>query len=466
MTDTPTLPSNIEAEAALLGAMLVDNRCIDRVLDRLPAEDFFEPIHRRIYQAIADKHARGEHVNPVTLKPMFIDDEAMKQVGGVGYLALLTGGAGPGLIGVFDFAIQIAELATLRRVIEAAENIIAAARDTSQSISPSAVLSLAEDEINRARGQDGGTEIINPGNIADQIAASMGKEVPGVTVCTLPEVNRALGKLRNQHLIIIAGRPGMGKSALAGGIAIGAAANGHGTLFVSLEMSAEDLTERFISDLTFNVESGMGVPHEMIHERRVKDDHDWERFVRAQKRLHELPLRLIKVGGLTVPRLTGLARQTARQMEARGQKLGLVIVDYLQLMSAPKYEGNRVAEVSEISRGLKNMAGVLDLPVIALSQLSRAVEARDDKRPRLSDLRESGAIEQDADSIGFIYRPEYYLEQSKPDDEHPKRHEWDEMMRACKGVVELNAAKLRHGRTGMQEMAFYGAYSAMRGRQR
>lgn len=463
------LPASLEAEAAVLGVMMVDTRVIDPARDMLSADDFFEPVHGRIFSAICAQHALGMNPNPVTLAPVLKDDPAIIDLGGPGYLAQLTGN-GVAIIGFRSLVAQLAELAQRRRVIAAAEKMIAAARDCSVDNGIAQVMATAENALNDARGDEDAAIIQSIGDLADIIANEMGKPVTGVTSPRIPEANKALGKLRGGDLVIIAGRPGMGKTAFASSYAIGACeevdSDGirQGVLFISAEMSGGQLAARTIADASYS--SGLGVPHWMIRDRHipVDDDDKWARFERARTHLRQLPFKVVEVAGVTVPRIAGIARQTARQFEARGARLALVVVDYLQLLMPTRRYDNKVNEVSEISRDLKLLAKSLDVPIMALSQLSRAVEARDDKRPRMSDLRDSGSIEQDADTIGFLYRPEYYLEMTKVAEDHPKYGEWQQQMDICKGVVDLIAAKARHGKSGTEEMRFYPEYSAMRGR--
>lgn len=456
-------PKNIEAEAALLGAMMSVANVCETVLDLVTADDFAEPLHGRIFAALASVHATGKQPNPVTIAPLFANDPAMTALGGPGYLAELT--ALPvGAIGARQLAEQIADFAQRRRLIEGLTSVIADAGDVG-GLSLAELLVEAETALAGAKGGQGAVEIVSPISVANEIAESMGKPIEGVTNYLIEEANEALGKLRAGNLVIVAGRPGMGKSAFATSYSLGAAINGHGVLFVSLEMSQEELTERMLADLCYNADAGHGIPFNMIRDRAVSSDRDWDRFDNARRLMAGLPFRMVATGNLTPARLAGLARQTARRFEAQGHSLDLVVVDYLQLMRAPGFKGSdRVAEVSEISRSLKLMAKDMGVPVIALSQLTRAVESRPDKRPQLSDLRESGSIEQDADAVCFLFRAEYYLDQMKPDDKDPDFIEWEAKKREVTNVIEIIAAKKRHGCTGVQEARFYGMYQAMRGK--
>lgn len=456
-------PQNIQAEAALLGAMMTVASVCEQVQDIVTADDFAEPLHGRIFAALSAVHATGKQPNPVVIAPLFTHDPAMTLLGGPGYLAELT--AMPAsVIGARQFAEQVADFAQRRRLIAGLQAVIEDAKDVG-GVSVPELLVEAENALSGARTGQGTVEIINPSDVADQIANSMGKKIEGVTNYLIEEANLALGKLRPGNLLIVAGRPGMGKSAFATSYSLGAAINGHGVLFVSLEMSQEELTERMLSDLCYDADAKRGIPFNMIRDRAVDGDRDWDRFDNARRMLKGLPFRMVATGNLTPARLAGLARQTRRRFEAQGQSLDLIVVDYLQLMRAPGFNASdRVGEVSEISRSLKLMAKDMGVPVVALSQLSRAVENRPDKRPQLSDLRESGSIEQDADAVCFLFRAEYYLDQLEPDKTDPSRLEWEAKKAEVENVIEIIAAKMRHGRTGVQEARFYGMYQAMRGK--
>ena len=456
-------PRNLEAEYGLLGAMMTANNIIDSILDAVSQDDFSESLHGRIFAAIAATHATGKSVSPVYIAPLFAQDAAYKTLGGNAYLLGMTA-APASVIGARYLAEQIAELAQRRRLVASLQTLMDDANDTGGQTVPE-LLASAEDALASVKTNRQSVEIINPSDVADQIANDMGKAVTGVTNYLIEDANTALGKLRPGNLVIVAGRPGMGKSAFATSYSLGAAINGHGVLFVSLEMSQEELTERMLSDLCYDKDTGHGIPFNMIRERDVRSDRDWDRFDNARRMLKGLPFRMVATGNMTPARLAGLARQTKRRFEAQGKTLDLIVVDYLQLMRAPGFNASdRVGEVSEISRSLKLMAKDMGIPVMALSQLSRAVENRPDKRPQLSDLRESGSIEQDADAVCFLFRAEYYLDHSEPDKADASRVEWEIKKREVENVIEIIAAKMRHGRTGVQEGRFYGTYQAMRGK--
>jgi replicative DNA helicase len=272
-------------------------------------------------------------------------------------------------------------------------------------------------------------------------------------------IDEGLGALLPKQLAIVAGRPSMGKSAVASSYALGAAAMGHGTLFVSLEMSAEELGERIAADLCFD--TSIQVPYSAITEKRVTPDQG-RQICRAYDRLENMPLSIVDLASCTISKLNAIVRRHARRLAANGKKLELVIVDYLQLIRPDRHTENRTQEITQVSMGLKAIAKEHGVAIMALAQLSRSVEQRADKRPIMADLRESGQIEQDADAIMFLYRPEYYLKQAEPTDQ-ADRAKWETMMADARGKIEFIVAKRRRGCTGTTHGRFYGAFQAVRG---
>lgn len=448
---------SLDAEVFCLGALLMPGPHVHDILDRVASSDFSEPLHGRIFAIAADLIAQGKSASPVTVAPFLATDDAIKQLGGVGYLATLTGNAAV-LIGVRDVATTVADMAKRRRLIAAGQEAADHAGDMTLSLDEA--FALADGAINAAKGDHGGVDLIKPGQTARDILAEQGKPIWGVKSRNIPA--DVFPMPRPSELIIVAARPGMGKSAFASSYSLGAAQNGHGVLFVSLEMGDKQITTRMLSDLTFDGRTG--VPAHLVRDNAVKSDDDFERLDHAIKQLDAMPLMIVDISDLTAGRLASIARRAKRQFEARGHDLDLIVVDYLQLMRGKgKGDNNRVQEVSEISRGLKLLAKDMGVAVVALSQLSRAVEQREDKRPRLSDLRESGSIEQDADNVLFLYRPEYYLAMAEPEQGTVDRMTWEDEMRRSAGVLEVIAAKLRNGRTGVNDAYFSGLYQAVRG---
>ncbi|HJP67362.1 MAG TPA: replicative DNA helicase [Sphingomicrobium sp.] len=459
-----TLPQNVEAEAALLGALMIDNRLVEDVQLKIKADHFFEPLHGRIYDAILKLTDSNRIANPVTLKPLFEADEGMKEVGGPGYLAQLTG-SGATVIGARDFAEQIYDLALLRALVGVGRDLVEGALDTSEDVAPLAQIERAESELYKVAEQGGGEGKAKSFGDATKEALQLaekalnsGGHLSGFTT-GLDSLNNKIGGLHKSDLIIVAGRPGMGKSSLATNIAFNAAKRmlqdqedgieaaksaGAPVALFSLEMSADQLATRILAEQS-------GISSENLRMGRISQQ-EFRSLARAAAELQSLPLYIDDTPGLTIAALRTRARRLKRQ-----KGIGIVIVDYLQLLQGSgkgSAGDNRVQEISEISRGLKQLAKELDAPVIALSQLSRAVEQREDKRPQLSDLRESGSIEQDADIVLFIYREDYYLAARQPADDHPEIDKWREEMARVYGLAEVIVAKQRHGSTGKIRVKF------------
>ena len=459
-----SLPQNVEAEAALLGALMIDNRLVEDVQMKLRPDHFFEPLHGRIYEMILRMTDGGRVANPVTLKPMFDGDEAMKEVGGASYLAQLTG-SGAAVIGARDFAAQIYDLALLRALVGVGRDLVEGALDTSEEVAPLAQIERAESDLYKVAeegGAEGKAKSFGEAAMASirsaEAALNRGGGLTGITT-GFSGMNSRIGGLQRSDLIILAGRPGMGKSALATNMAFATAERflqdqadgieaaksaGAPVAIFSLEMSAEQLVTRVLSEQS-------QVTAEQIRTGNIGRQ-EFASFARTADRLHSLPLYIDDTPGLTIAALRARARRLKRQ-----KGIGLVVVDYLQLLQGSgkgSAGDNRVQEISEISRGLKQLAKELDLPVIGLSQLSRAVEQREDKRPQLSDLRESGSIEQDADIVLFIYREDYYLAAKQPGDDDPELAAWQEEMGRAYGTAEVIVAKQRHGSTGKVRLKF------------
>lgn len=456
---TDNLPRNVEAEAALIGAMLIDNSIIDSLPPELAAEHFFEPLHGRVFDRTMTLFNSGSKVTPVTLKPYFETDEAMKEVGGIGYLAKLTG-SGAGLIGARDFARQVRDLAVLRELITIGHRLVESAQDTSESIDPAALVDEAEGMLQRLNGSDiDSKDAFTADGCIDEVIAEWDQPVSGVACGCIPELDKALGMIRPTELVILAGRPGSGKTALAVSYANGVARNaldadaqgGGGVLFISHEMSALELGGRLIAD---TAAYSRPIDYARIANGWLNSE-EREQVRRMRADIAKVPLQVIQTPSLTIPRLRGLVRRWKRIFEKRGFPMRLLVVDYLQLMSGSKKgrDENRTAEISEISRGLKQIAMEEGLGVLALSQLSRAVEQREDKRPRLSDLRESGSIEQDANKVVGLYSALYYHEQTKPSpgsaNFETNLFNWEADRQAIKDKLEMIILKRRNGASGI-----------------
>jgi len=469
------LPQNVEAEGALLGALMIDNRLVEDVQLKLRPDHFFEPVHGRIYEAILRMTDANRVANPVTLKPMFDGDEAIKELGGPAYLAQLTG-SGAAIIGARDFAAQIYDLALLRALVGVGRDLVEGALDTSEEVAPLAQIERAETELYKVAEEGGAEGKAKSFGDASKLALEMaeralnsGGHLSGFTT-GLDSLNTKIGGLHKSDLTIVAGRPGMGKSALGTNFAVAAAKRflrdaedgiapeksaGAPVALFSLEMSADQLATRILAEQS-------GITSENLRTGRITQ-HEFRDLARAAAELQSLPLYIDDTPGLTIAALRTRARRLKRQ-----KGIGMIVVDYLQLLQGTgRGNDNRVQEISEISRGLKQLAKELDVPVIGLSQLSRQVEQREDKRPQLSDLRESGSIEQDADIVLFIYREDYYVkgvevEMPTPDEaaSNPERRQkyedWDAKYQAVKGKAEIIVAKQRHGSTGIVRVRFDG----------
>jgi replicative DNA helicase len=459
---TPSLPANVEAEAALLGALMLDNRLVEDIGLKLKPHHFHEELHGRIYDSILKLTDKNMVANPVTLRPMFEADESMKQVGGPGYLASLTG-SGATLIAAKDFAQQIYDLALLRALIGVGRDLVESALDTSEEVAPLEQIERAEGELYKVAEQGGADGKAKSFAEATREALETAEKalnsggLSGITT-GLESLNGKIGGLHSSDLIIVAGRPGMGKSALGTNIGFAAAkrylrdledgippekSGGAAVALFSLEMSADQLATRILAEQS-------GISSESLRMGKISKQ-EFRQLARAAAELESLPFYIDDTPGLTIAALRARARRLKRQ-----KNIGMVIVDYLQLLQGTgrNANDNRVNEISEISRGLKTLAKEINVPVIALSQLSRAVEQREDKRPQLSDLRESGSIEQDADIVLFIYREDYYLANKQPAEDHPEFAQWQEEMGRVYGLAEILVAKQRHGATGKVRVRF------------
>jgi replicative DNA helicase len=469
--EAQSLPQNVEAEAALLGALMIDNRLAEDIQLKLRPDHFFEPLHGRVYEAILKLVDRNMVANPVTLRPMFEADEEMKELGGPSYLAQLTG-SGAAIIGARDFAGQVYDLALLRALIGVGRDMVEQALDTSEDVDPKSQIEGAEAALYRVAEEGGGEGSVKTFAQATRMAVQMAEKalntgggLSGVTT-GLADVNAKTGGLHHSDLVILAGRPGMGKTALATNMAFNAARRlvrdmedgiapeksaGAAVAFFSLEMSADQLATRILAEQS-------GIPSEALRMGKISQQ-DFRNLARAAAELESLPLYIDDTPGLTIAALRTRARRLKRQ-----RAVGMIVVDYLQLLqgTGKSNDSNRVQEISEISRGLKTLAKELNVPVLALSQLSRAVEQREDKRPQLSDLRESGSIEQDADIVLFVYREEYYVASREPkrpmDGDDAKIFEayeqWQRDMERVYQLSELIIGKQRHGATGKVKLKF------------
>ncbi|MCW8914533.1 MAG: replicative DNA helicase [Magnetovibrio sp.] len=455
------LPHNIEAEKALLGAIFTDNRAYERVSEFLLPEHFSVPEHGKIFDAQRKLMENGQIADPVTLAGFFEGNDELVAMGGPVFLAEIAASAVT-IINAGEYGKIIYDLHMKRELIHLGTEMVNGAYDQG-------VQETATEQIERSEQQlyDLATQGDAEGGFIDFRAAVLEAvhmaeaahkrdgALAGVTT-GLRDLDQMLGGLHNSDLLILAGRPSMGKTALVTNIAYNAAYSylksggeeGAVVGFYSLEMSSEQLAARILSE---QVE----VSSSKMRKGELSND-EFTRLVVASQELHRIPLFIDDTPALTVSALRTRARRLKRQ-----HNLGLIVVDYLQLISPPpgKSDG-RVNEVSEITRGLKTLAKELSVPVIALSQLSRTVETRDPPRPQLSDLRESGSIEQDADVVMFIYRPEYYVERKMPDpDNLDKIAEWEERLDKVKNIGDVIIGKQRHGPIGDVRLSFQGEFT-------
>ena len=464
-----TLPHNIEAEKALLGAIFVNNRAYERVSDFLTLAHFALNQHGRIFEACGRLIERGQIADPVTLKALFEQDQGLADVGGPAYLAELAGAAVT-VINAGEYGRIIYDLYLKRQLIALGEDVVNDAYESEVGETATDQIEAAEQRLYvlAATGEyERGFKPFKDSLLsAIEMADAAHRREGGLsgTPTGLRDIDKLLGGLHPSDLVVLAGRPAMGKTSLATNIAFNAAYtfkhtggdDGAVVGFFSLEMSAEQLASRIIAEQT-NISSDRMRKGELSNE-------EFARLVPAAQELYAIPVFIDDSPALSVSQLRTRTRRLKRQHD-----LGLVVVDYLQLMSsAPgvRYD-SRVQEVSEITRGLKTLAKELNVPVLALSQLSRAPEQRDDKRPQLADLRESGTIEQDADVVMFIFREEYYIERQKPsqradeeDDRHAQRlQRWEDNKKKHANLAEVIVAKQRHGPIGTVTLYFEGKYT-------
>ncbi len=461
--DTPVFreaPNNLEAEQALLGAILVNNEALDRVSSFLKPDHFFDPLHARIFESAARLIMGGKRATPITLKTFFQADEPVGDLSVPQYLGRLSANATT-IINAEDYGRTVYDLAIRRQLIDIGEIMVNTAYDSPIDAAPSAQIEDAEQrlyELAETGKYGAGFEPFSAAlTDAIDMAANAYRRDGGLSgIATgFADLDQRMGGLQASDLVIIAGRPSMGKTALATNIAYhvakayaanpdgGEALDGAVVGFFSLEMSAEQLATRIISEQS-------QIPSERIRRGRIDSD-EFDRIVEVSQELQNLPLFIDQTGGITVAQLAARARRLKRQ---RG--LGFVVVDYLQLLSGSsrRAQEGRVQEVSEITTGLKALAKELHVPILALSQLSRQVEQREDKRPQLADLRESGSIEQDADVVMFVFREEYYLERSQPRENTEEHRQWQEAMNTVTGKAEVIVGKQRHGPTGTVMLQF------------
>ncbi|MBM3560464.1 MAG: replicative DNA helicase [Alphaproteobacteria bacterium] len=469
-----TLPHNVQAEASLIGAILANNRAFERVQDFLEPQHFADPAHGRVYAACKTLIERGQLAQPVTLRNYLERDQQLAEVGGVDYLARLAA-AVITIYNARDLGQEIYDCFLRRELIDVGEDVVLRAADHDLDEPATKQIEYAENRLftlaQQGTSETGFIPFQKAMTLALDLATAAYKrdgQLVGVPT-GFSDLDRLLGGLHKSDLVIVAGRPAMGKTAFATNIAHYAARSvrretgddgrvaevRETVAFFSLEMSSEQLATRILSEQAH-------VRSDAIRRGDIQEE-EYNRVFAASQELNNLLLFIDDTPALSVSAL----RTRARRLK-RTHGLSMIVVDYLQLLQPPgdRRSENRVQEVSEITRALKAVAKELQVPVLALSQLSRAVEQRDDKRPLLSDLRESGSIEQDADVVMFLYREEYYLRQAQDRREHEsdekfherlKRHE--ERLAACRNKAEVIIAKQRHGPVGIVELQFEGEFT-------
>ncbi|MFN0263274.1 replicative DNA helicase [Tepidamorphus sp. 3E244] len=461
------VPHNLEAEQALLGAILVNNEAYYRVSDFLEPGHFHDGVHARIFDVLSQVVRAGKTATPVTLKTFLDGDPPVGDLTVPQYLTRLAAAATT-VINAADYGRVVRDLATRRELIGVGEDLVNMAFEAAADQPPAKQIEVAEQRLYELAESDkygsgfvGFAQAVRGAVDMANNAYKRDGHVSGVAT-GLRDVDEMLGGMQPSDLVILAGRPAMGKTALATNIAYAMAqahkteiqqdgrektVNGAIVGFFSLEMSAEQLATRILSERS-------SIGSDRIRRGKIGQD-EFQRLVDAARELEQIPLYIDATGGLTIAQLAARARRLKRQ---RG--LDMIVVDYLQLLQGSKRAGDsRVQEITEITTGLKALAKELDVPILALSQLSRQVEARDDKRPQLADLRESGSIEQDADVVLFVYREEYYLKNRKPKEGTEDFLTWENEMEAVHGIAELIVGKQRHGPTGTVNLQFDGEFT-------
>ena len=457
------LPNNIEAEQAVIGSILVTNEIFDEINLILSSNNFYDPIHQKIFSAIENLIFRGMLANPITLKNYFEDEKDDLNV--PDYLVKVTKFS-TSIRQAVEYSKIIYDMFVRRELIKISENTIDTAKLNDLSTTGQDIIEDSEKLLYELAEKGSSHSSLISFDKAlrqtiDMASAAYKNEEGIVGVPTgLRDLDDRLGGLHKSDLIIIAGRPGMGKTALATNIAFNAAQKLQNSgkekasvAFFSLEMSSEQLSTRILAEQS-------KIKSNDIRRGRISDE-QFDRFLETSKNISELPLYIDETPALTIAAMSNRARRIKRL-----HGLDLIIVDYIQLMRGSlNYKDGRVQEVSEITQGLKAIAKELSIPVVALSQLSRQVEQRDNKKPQLSDLRESGSIEQDADVVMFVYRESYYLENKEPKPATVEHAEWQAKMNEVSNLAELIIGKQRHGPTGNVFLEFEAMFTKFKDTQ-
>ncbi|MDR2464166.1 MAG: replicative DNA helicase [Holosporales bacterium] len=449
-----SVPHNIEAEQSLLGAILLNNKVMEYVAETLKPEHFYYPVHGQIFQAIQVLLDKNQIADPITLRDFFNQNEMLKNIGGAGYLVDLTASV-ISVMNTTDYGKVIYDLFLRRQLMSIAQETTDECRHLNLENSAVNIVEDIEKKLYDlvTQGSTSSTvlfkDALTQAITSAEQAFKRDSHIVGVTSGLL-DLDRWLGGLHPSDLLIIAGRPSMGKTALATNIAFNAAKafntnprDGAKVAFFSLEMSAEQLAMRILA-------SESGISSDKIRRGIIRKE-DFPKFVEVSRNIHDVQIFIDDTPGLSLSALRNRSRRLKRL-----HNIGLIVIDYLQLIDAVSKKSNdgRVQEVSAVTRALKTLAKELNIPVLALSQLSRAVEQRDDKKPQLSDLRESGSIEQDSDVVMFIYREEYYESRKEPKDGTDEHSKWQQKMASVYNQADLIIAKQRHGPVGTIKLFF------------
>ena len=452
------IPSNIEAEQNLLGSILVNNDIIDEIANTIKPEKFYDPIHVKIYEVIESLNRKGMIANPITLKNYFEKNQGLDEVGGVEYLVKLTRFSSS-VKQAIDYAKIVQENFVRRELVKISQYIKDDTLNIEDDKSSDLIIEDAEKLLFDLAERGSFSQSFMKFNLALDQSIHMAEQamkndqgIVGVPT-GLTDLDEKLGGLHKSDLVIIAGRPSMGKTALATNIAYHAAKDiqlksvKSSVAFFSLEMSSEQLSTRILSEQS-------RIKSNDIRRGKATEE-ELGRYIETSRDIYDLPLYIDETPAITISSLSNRARRIKRKFG-----LSLIVVDYIQLMRTnSKRNDGRVQEISEITQGLKALAKELGVPVLALSQLSRAVEQRDDKKPQLADLRESGSIEQDADVVLFVFREEYYEEKKQPKLGSIEHAEWQSKMNDIAGMAEILIGKQRHGPTGNIQVEFEGMYT-------
>ena len=454
------LPNNIEAEQAVIGSILVSNDIFDDVSIIIDNKKFYDPVHQKIFAAIENLISKGMLANPITLKNYFENDNSLAELEGHEYLVKLTKFSTT-IRQAIEYSRIVYDMHIRRELIQISEVTIEKASNKILDLSGNKIIEDSErllfDLAEKGSLNTSFIKFDQALNYTIEMASNAYKNEEGIVgVPTgLTDLDDRLGGMHNSDLLIIAGRPSMGKTALATNIAFHAAKKlqEKGTkssiAFFSLEMSSEQLSTRILAEQS-------RIKSNDIRRGRISEE-QFDKFIETSKNISELPLYIDETPAISIAAMSNRARRIKRLYG-----LDLVVVDYIQLMSAANTRDGRVQEISEITKGLKALAKELSVPVLALSQLSRAVEHRDIKKPQLSDLRESGSIEQDADVVMFVYREAYYLERKEPRPATVDHAEWQAKMNEVSNLAEIIIGKQRHGPTGNINVEFEAMFTKFR----